>query len=144
MKQLHFVLDPDELPLLRHWCSFPFHSNFFLAVSTILSVGNTQISAKLSLQFYFSMSKIDQQYFHCDIFRFNAIDYSRDYVLGLRTYLAREPFNEQHINGAKRRYMILRLISYVRSMFYYGVLGYLLYMFMRVCNVTYYFELMRG
>lgn len=63
------------------------------------------------------MSTHDQEYFPCDVNRYDFKEYSYKYLWGLRTYIVKEPID--NVDAARRKLFKLRIAHYFVLVFYY-------------------------
>lgn len=57
------------------------------------------------------MSEEDKAFFQCDIFNFNLRDFCYMYMMGLRTYVLKEPLNNYEESKKKNKDALHRLLS---------------------------------
>lgn len=85
------------------------------------------------------MCEGDKAFFPCDVFKFNLLEFSYTYILGLRTYVAKEPLD--NYDEAKRRFLMLRVIYFVAMIFYYSFVGCIVYLCLHITGFTSYFNI---
>lgn len=95
--------------------------NFFSNDLCLLTQINT-------IRFYFFASRMshhDQEFFPCDVKRYDFKEFSYKYLWGLRTYIAKEPINNLEV--AKRKLIKLKIAHYSVLVVYYFFVGMFYY-----------------
>lgn len=81
----------------------------------------------------------DRTFFQCDVSTCNLIEYCYTYMMGLRTYVVKEPIN--NFDAARKKFLLLRAVYYPVLILHYSVLGSMIYFLLHLTGVTYYLSM---
>lgn len=84
------------------------------------------------------MSLHDQEFFPCDVSRYDFKEFSYKYLWGLRTYMLKEPID--NIDAARRKLFILRIAHYVVLVFYYFFVAVFYYTLFKLIGLNNYVQ----
>lgn len=80
------------------------------------------------------MSSYDQEFFPCDVNRYDFKEFSYKYLWGLRTYIAKEPID--NMDAAKRKLIKLKIAHYSVLVVYYFFVGLFYYYFFKLMGLS--------
>ncbi len=80
------------------------------------------------------MSAYDQEFFPCDVNRYDFKEFSYKYLWGLRTYIAKEPID--NVDAAKRKLIKLKIAHYSVLVVYYFFVGMFYYYLLKLFGVS--------
>lgn len=80
------------------------------------------------------MSQHDQEFFPCDVNRYDFKEFSYKYLWGLRTYIAKEPID--NMDAAKRKLVRLKIAHYSVLVVYYFFVGLFYYYLFKLFGVN--------
>lgn len=85
------------------------------------------------------MSKEDKIFFQCDVTKFSLLDYAYTYMVGLKTYIAKEPLD--NYDAAKKKYFLLTIAYYAVWTLNYSLLTCLIYLILHLTGSSYYLKI---
>lgn len=80
------------------------------------------------------MTPHDQEFFPCDVNRYDFKEFSYKYLWGLRTYIAKEPID--NMDAAKRKLIKLKIAHYSVLVVYYFFVGLFYYYISKLIGLS--------
>ncbi|KAJ6641422.1 Fatty acyl-CoA reductase wat [Pseudolycoriella hygida] len=115
------------MPNYRKAQLFQMHTTYFMKKNwTFIDNNLKKVIAR--------MSPYDQEFFPCDVNRYDFKEYSYKYLWGLRTYIAKEPID--NLEAAKRKLIKLKIAHYSVLVVYYFFVGLFYYYLFQLFGVN--------
>lgn len=92
------------------------------------------VASEMNSIFASRMISHDQEFFPCDVQRYDFKEFSYKYLWGLRTYIANEPIN--NLEAAKRKRIKLKIAHYSVLVVYYLFVGLFYYQICKLFGVN--------